>query len=76
MQAGLHACWQAWWHADARLAMIALGTLFADSLLALGTGEQAANGSAAARASLRAQAPEEAAANAKTGGRRPYSRFH
>ncbi|WP_316153837.1 hypothetical protein [Cupriavidus sp. BIC8F] len=76
MQAGLLASWQAWWHADASLAMIALGTLVAGFLLALCTGDQAANGSAAARASLRAQAPEAAAVNAKRGVRRPYSRFH
>ncbi|RCJ05183.1 hypothetical protein DDK22_28005 [Cupriavidus necator] len=76
MQAGLLASWQAWWHADASLAMIALGTLIAGFLLALCTGDKAANGSAAARASLRARAPEAAAVNAKTGVRRPYSRFH
>ncbi|WP_432260544.1 hypothetical protein [Cupriavidus sp. TMH.W2] len=39
MQAGWPAFWHAWRHADAGLAMIALGTLVAGALLALYTGD-------------------------------------
>lgn len=39
MQAGWPASWHAWRHADAGLAMIALGALVAGELLAFCTGE-------------------------------------